>query len=314
MAKEDTPVIQAFPTAYMRDGLAPFEQSNVSIASAPFLYGLTIYSVFPVFWNEEEQRLYAFRLNDHFKRLQNSSKIMAFDQFLTDWDYARFEKAMKELLAENKIKQDALVRVSVFVDDLLKGTRMHQLKHSLCAFIYPASQFFGKDHISLGVSSWTRTPDNSIPSRAKINGSYVNASLMKHEAVLNGFDDAIALDVNGHVAESTVANLFLVKEGQLFTPSSTTDLLEGITRDTVFKLAEKLGIPCVQRVVDRSELYYADEIFLCGSSANITPVTSVDHRPVGAGRPGDITKRLAAKYMYSGRGNQPLFPEWITKI
>jgi branched-chain amino acid aminotransferase len=301
MAKEDTPVIQAFPTAYMRDSLMPFEQSNVSIASAPFLYGLTIYTVFPAFWNDKDRQLYAFRLPDHFKRLQNSSRIMAFDDFLQNWDYARFEAAMKELLIKNDIRQDALVRVSVFVDDILKGTRMHHLKHSLCAFIYPATQFFGKDEVSLGVSSWTRTADNSIPSRAKINGSYVNASLMKHEAVLNGFDDAIALDGQGHVTESTVANLFLVKDGRLFTPSSTVDLLEGITRDTVFRLADELGVTCSQRVIDRSELYIADEMFLCGSSANITAVTAVDHRSIGEGKIGPITGRLLKAYIVAGR-------------
>jgi branched-chain amino acid aminotransferase len=212
-------------TAYFRDDFVSFDKANLSIASAPFLYGLTIYTVFPVFWNDKQQQLYMFRLGDHFKRLQNSSKIMAFDDFLKDCDYRQFESTMKELLVQNRVRQDALVRVSVFVDDILKGTRMHELRHSLSAFVYPVTPFFKKTEIALGVSSWTRTPDNAIPARAKINGSYVNASLMKHEAVLNGFDDAIALDSHGHVAESTVANVFLVKEGQLFTPSSSTATL-----------------------------------------------------------------------------------------
>jgi branched-chain amino acid aminotransferase len=300
-------------TAYFRDGFVPFNKANLSIASAPFLYGLTVYTVVPVFWNDKQQRLYMFRLPDHFKRLQNSSRIMAFEDFLKDWDYAKFEKTVKELLRENNVKQDCLVRASVFVDDILKGTRMHQLKHSLSAFAYPATPFFKKTEVELGVSSWTRTPDNAIPSRAKINGSYVNGALMKHEAVLNGFDDAIALDSQGHVAESTVANLFLVRDGQLFTPSSTTDLLEGITRDTVFKLAEKLGISCSQRVIDRSELYIADEMFLCGSTANITAVISVDHRPIGTGQTGPITGKLLKAYIGAGRGHKD-FTGWTTPV
>jgi branched-chain amino acid aminotransferase len=295
---------------YFRDDFVPFGQANLSIASAPFLYGLSIYTVFPVFWNETEKKLYMFRLPDHFRRLQNSSKILAFDDFLRQWDYDRFELTMRELLRRNKIRQDGLVRASVFVDDILKGTRMHELKHSLSAFVYPAAPFFGKSNVKLGVSSWQRTPDNAMPSRAKINGSYVNAALMKHEAVLNGFDDAIALDAHGHVAESTVANLFLVKGGRLLTPSSTTDLLEGITRDSVFTLAEHLGIECEQRVIDRSELYIADEMFLCGSSANITPVIAVDHRPIGSGRPGPVTKKLLKAYENVGRNQADFLTDW----
>jgi branched-chain amino acid aminotransferase len=301
-------------TTYFRDDFVPFADAQLSIASAPFLYGLSVYSVFPVFWNDKQRKLYAFRLPDHFRRLQNSSKILAFDDFLTSWDYDKFETTMLELLSRNKVREDSLVRVSVFVDDVLKGTRMHRLKHNLSAFVYPATPFFHKDSIELGVSSWTRTPDNAIPSRAKINGSYVNAALMKHEAVLNGFDDAISLDNQGHVAESTVANLFLVKDGRLITPSSTTDLLEGITRDTVFKLADHFGIECEQRVVDRSELYIADEMFLCGSSANLTPVVAVDHRPIGNGKPGPVSKNLLKTYAGIGRRQSDLFHDWTTAV
>ena len=281
-------------TAYFRDGFVPFEQANISIASAPVLYGLSVYTVFPVFWNDKDQKLYMFRLEDHFKRLQNSAKILALDGFLEDWDYKKFQRIMQELILKNNPKQDSLVRVSVFVDDTLKGARMHGLKHGLSAFIYPSESLLPKTGAKLCVSNWRRTPDNAIPSRAKINGSYVNAALMRHEAFLNGFDDAISLDEQGHVAESTVANIFLVKDGRLVTPSTSTDLLEGITRDTVFGLSEHFGIACEQRTIDRSEIYLADEIFLCGSSMQIAPVTSIDHRRIGSGEQGPITKQLLA--------------------
>jgi branched-chain amino acid aminotransferase len=300
--------------AYFRDDFVPFTEANLSIASAPVLYGLSIYTVFPVFWNGKRQKLYMFRLSDHFRRLQNSAKIMAFDDFLKDWDYQRFERTMRELLRKNGIRQDSLVRISVFVDDVLKGTRMHGLRHDLSAFVYPLAPLLPKTGARLGVSSWCRTPDNAIPSRAKINGSYVNAALMKHEALLNGFDDAISLDQHGHVAESTVANLFIVKNGRLITPSESTDLLEGITRDTVFKLASHLDIPYEQRAIDRSELYVVDEIFLCGSSMRLTPVISVDHRAIGSGTPGPLTEKLSAAYDNSGRRQTDPFPEWSTTV
>lgn len=288
-------------TAYFRDNFVPFDEAQLSIASAPVLYGLSVYTVFPVFWNEEAGKAYMFRLEDHFKRLQNSAKLMAFNDFLEEWDFALFEKTMNELLVKNEVKADSLVRVSIFVDDILQGTRMHGLKHSLSAFVYEAFPMLPAAGAKLCVSSWRRTPDNAIPARAKINGGYVNAALMKHEAILNGFDDAISLDEQGHVAEATVANIFLVQKDTLLTPSNSTDLLEGITRDTVFKLAKDLGLPYIQRTIDRSELYSADEVFLCGSSMNITPVISIDHRPIGAGKVGAITKQLMDAYDQMGR-------------
>lgn len=300
--------------AYIRDEFVPFSEANLSIASAPVLYGLSIYTVFPVFWNDKTKELNAFRLDKHFKRLQNSARILAFDDFLDNWTFSQFEKVMKELLVKNEVEQDGLVRVTIFVDDILKGTRMKGLKHSMSAFVYPAAPMLPTTGAKLGVSSWRRTPDNAIPSRAKINGSYVNASLMKHEAISNGFDDAVALDDQGHVTESTVSNIFIVRGGNLITPDGSADLLEGITRDTVFKMAEQQGIECQERVIDRSELYIADEIFLCGSSMNIAPVLSIDHRNIGDGKVGEITKQFMKLYDDLGRGNSSTFKEWLTKI
>ena len=300
--------------AYFRDDYVPFDKANLSIASAPVLYGLSIYTVFPVFWDEWTKQLNMFRLDRHFKRLQNSARILAFEDFLKDWDYLQFESVMKELLQKNKTQQDSLVRVTVFVDDILKGTRMKDLKHSLSAFVYPAAPLLPVSGARLGVSSWRRTPDNSIPSRAKINGSYVNAALMKHEAIMSGFDDAIALDEQGHVTESTVSNMFIVRGGNLITPDGSADLLEGITRDSVFKLAAKLGLDCKERVIDRSELYIADEIFLCGSSMSIVPVISIDHRHIGDGKPGKITKQFMSMYEDLGRGKAASFKKWLTPV
>lgn len=299
------------PTAYFRDRFVPVELAHLSIASAPVLYGLSIYTVFPVFWNADDQQLSMFRLPDHFRRLQNSAKLMAFDDFNRQWSYQQFAATMNNLLVKNKIRRDCLVRVAVFVDDILQGTRMHGLPHRLSAFVY-APPLVPKTGVRLAVSSWRRTPDNAIPSRAKINGSYVNASLMKHEAVMNGFDDAIALDEQGHVAESTVSNIFLVRDDRLVTPSGSTDLLEGITRDTIFTLANHLDIHHEQRMIDRSELYLADEVFLCGTSLQIVPAIEIDRRVVGNGKPGPITKQLMAAYQTHGHGQAN--NNWLTAV
>lgn len=300
--------------SYFRDKFVPFAEANLSIASASVLYGLSIYTVMPVFWNDEKGQLNMFRLEDHFRRLQNSARIVAFDDFLKDWDYQKFQQVIRDLLKKNHVEQDGLVRITIFVDDILKGARMKGLKHSLSVFVYPSAPPFPLSGAKLGVSSWRRTSDNAIPARAKINGSYVNAALMKHEATSNGFDDAIALDEAGHVTESTVSNIFFVRGGKLITPTNSADLLEGITRDTIFKLAGKLRIDYEEKVVDRSELYIADEIFLCGSSMNIAPVVSVDHRPIADGKPGQLTKKLINAYEDLGHGQAGFFKQWLTPI
>lgn len=299
---------------YLRDDFVTFAEANLSIASSPVLYGLSVYTVFSLNWNEQQQKLYIFRLKDHYQRLINSARIMDFHNFATEWSYERFEKTMLELIGQNDIQEDALVRVTVYIDELIAGTKIHGLKNSLSAYIYPMGEILSLDGINVCISSWVRNADNSIPAKAKINGSYVNASLMKNEAILNGYDDAIALDHNGHVAESTVANLFIVRDGKLATPDTSTDILEGITRDSLIEVAKKMSITVEERSIDRTELYKSSEAFVCGTSARITPVLSIDKRPIGNGQPGEVTKRLAHEYKAIQRGDNPDFISWCQSV
>lgn len=298
-------------TAYLRDQFVPFKEANLSIASSPILYGLSVYTVFSANWNEQHQTLHVFRLEDHYKRLVNSAKIMDFHSFAEEWPYEKFKQTMIDLLQKNSVRESVLVRVTIFIDELMAGTRIHDLKNSLSAYIYPVGEILPLSGAHVCVSSWQRTADNAIPSRAKINGSYINASLMKNEALLNGYDEAIAIDQHGHVSEGTIANLFLVKDGVLITPSASTDILEGITRDSVLRLAEYFKIPVVERAIDRSELYTADEAFFCGSSARITPILSIDRRVVGnSNKSGRIASKLTQGYSAIQSGEKALFPEW----
>lgn len=299
---------------FFRDEFVKFNRANVSIASSPVLYGLSVYTVFNLNWNETDHKLYAFRLRDHFDRLVNSAKIMDFHGFVETWTYEKFEKVMLELVQRNNIQEDALVRITVFVDELIAGTKIHGLTNSLSAYIYPMGRILPQNGVRLCVSSWVRNSDNSIPAKAKINGSYVNASLMKNEAIMNGYDDAIALDHNGHVSESTVANLFIVRGGKLATPDTSTDILEGITRDSLIELAPLLGIEVEERSIDRTELYKSDEAFLCGSSARIVPITSIDNRTIGVGKTGKLTARLMKKYEAIQRGIDSDFAKWRLEI
>jgi branched-chain amino acid aminotransferase len=297
--------------AFMRDSFVPFRDATVSIASSPVLYGLSVYTVFSVNANEADGKRYAFRFPDHYRRLVNSAAIMDMNNFAAAWPYEKFEKTMRELIARNVAAfapgEDVLVRVTVFVDELIAGTKIHGLKHSLSAYVYPMGAILPRDGINVCVSSWSHGIDNMIPPRAKVNGLYANNSLAKNEAIMNGYDDAISLDEGGRVTEATVANLFIVRDGVLITPGVDTDLLEGITRASVIAIAREAGIPVAERTIDRTELYIADEAFISGSSARITPVLSVDKRPVGAatdhsGALGPITKRIFDLYEAAQRG------------
>lgn len=299
---------------YFRDSWVPFNEANLSIASSPVLYGLSVYTVFNAIWNEDKKELNVFRLEDHFKRLCNSASIMDFENFEDKYSYEEFEKMMKELLYKNKVQENALVRVTLFIDELVAGTKINGLKNSMSAYVYPMGEILPKSGVNVCVSSWTRASDNMIPARAKVNGQYVNASLMKNEALQNGYDEAIALDASGHVSEGTVANLFIIRDGKLITPDMATDILEGITRNSIIEIANELGIEHEQRTIDRTELYIADEAFMCGSSANVTPILSIDKRKVGNGKIGKITKMISDEYSKIQKGENPRFAKWIIKV
>jgi branched-chain amino acid aminotransferase len=299
---------------YFRDQWVPFNEANLSIASSPVLYGLSVYTVFNAIWNEDKKELNIFRLKDHYKRLCNSASIMDFENFEDKYSYEEFEKMMKELLYKNKVQENALVRVTLFIDELVAGTKINGLKNSMSAYVYPMGEILPKSGVNVCVSSWTRASDNMIPARAKVNGQYVNASLMKNEALQNGYDEAIALDASGHVSEGTVANLFIIRDCKLITPDMATDILEGITRSSIIEIANELGIEHEQRTIDRTELYIADEAFMCGSSANVTPILSIDKRKVGNGKIGKITKMISDEYSKIQKGENSRFAKWIIKV
>jgi len=312
--------------AFVRDSFVPFKDANVSIASSSVLYGLSVYTVFSVNWNEAEKKRYAFRLKDHYKRLVNSAAIMDFNKFAPAWPYEKFEATMRELVQRNAVEgEDVLVRATVFVDALIAGTKIHDLPHALSAYAYPMGQILPRAGVNMCVSSWTHGIDNVIQSRAKVNGGYANNSLIKNEAILNGYDDAIVLDVHGRVTEATVANIFIVRNGVLITPGVSVDILEGITRASIIAIARDAGIPVEERIVDRTELYIADEAFISGSSARLVPIMSVDKRPVGGaavgganangGAAGPITQILSEKYAAAQRGTDGgTYAAWRTEV
>lgn len=274
---------------YFDNKIVPLAEANLSVASSAVLYGLSVYTVFPLFPIGE--KLAVFRLDDHYNRLINSARIIGIDTFETNWNSDQFKKAIETLATANKIKERTFVRATIHVTDLVPGVRSRGLETKLSMFAYEAKAIIPQDGARLKTSVWRRIPDYAIPSRAKVNGAYVNSVLGKQDAIDSGYDDCLFLDSFGHVCELSAANIFIVRDGVLITPERSNDILEGINRKTVLELAKEMNIPTMERTIDLTELYIADEIFACGTSAFIAPVIEIDARKIKNG-PGPITKKL----------------------
>lgn len=300
-----------YEQAYFDNGIRPLKEANLSVAGSAVLYGLSVYTVFPVHTNEKGE-LVAFRLKDHFERLLNSARIIGIDTFEQDWDESRFLKAVKEVIDANNVQDKAFVRATVHVDELVPGTRSRGLKTVLSIFIYEATPIIPQDGARLKTSVWRRIPDYAIPSRAKVNGAYVNSVLAKQDAIDSGYDDCIFLDASGHVCELSAANIFIVRNNTLITPGTTSDLLEGINRRTVLELAKDMNIEVLERDIDLTELYIADEVFACGTSAYIAPIFEIDARRVRNKVLGPITKKLSEKYFDVLHGRDVRYENLLT--
>ena len=298
-----------YDKAFLDSSIVPIGAAAMSVASSAVLYGLSVYSVFPVCKTKSGPA--AFRVGDHFKRLIDSARIMGIDTFERDWTQERFVETVRALAAANELRDDAFVRVSVHVSELIPGTRSRGLATAVSMFAYEAVPILSAAGARLKTSVWRRVPDYAIPSRAKVNGAYVNSVLAKQDALDSGYDDCIFLDGAGHVCELSAANVFVVRDGVLSTPGTSNDILEGISRRTVLELARDMGIPTAERVIDLTELYIADEAFASGTSAFISPIAEIDKRIIGRA-PGPITAAIKEKYREVLHGEDPRYERLLT--
>jgi len=291
----------------------PLADAKVGIMTHGFLYGTAVFEGIRAYWNEEHGQLYALQTRAHYERMTDSAKVMLMD---LGRSVDELIELTVELLRRNGYREDAYVRPTLYKSTEAIGVRLHNLDCQLNIFAVPFGEYIAIDRgISAQTVSWRRNSDVSIPSRSKIVGAYVNSAFSKTEAQLNGFDEAIVLTLDGHVSEGSAENLFIVRKGQLITPGVADDILEGVTRAAMMQLAKnELGLDTSSRTIDRSELYIADEVFLCGTGAQISPVTSVDHRSVGTGDVGPVTQRLMALYFDAVRGRLPAYSDWLTPI
>lgn len=286
--------------AFFDGKIVPYEQAKVGVATHAFNYGTGAFAGVRAYWNEAEEQLFLFRPYDHFQRLLNSAKMLFID---VEWNKAELTEITIELLRTESYKQNVYIRPLVYKKDELIGVRLHDLEPGFTMFAIPFEQYVKNDtgaHVTF--SSWRRVDDNMIPARGKITGTYINSAFIKTDAHNAGFDEALVLNVDGHVSEATAMNFFMVRGGKLITPPVTDNILEGITRRTVMELAVDAGIEVLERSIDRTEVYLADELFLTGTAAQVTAVTKVDHRPVGTGEMGGVTTMLRELFADAVRG------------
>jgi len=297
---------------YFEGNFVPLNEAKVSIMTHAFMYGTAVFEGIRAYWNEEQGQLYALKVREHVERIRNSCKVMLMEPVPS---VDQLTSIVVEVVRRNGWQEDVYIRPSFYKSTLAIGVKLHGLEHQLYVLTVPFGNYVDIDNgIRIGTVSWRRTSDTSIPSRAKIVGSYVNPAFAKTEAMLNGFDEALVLTESGHASEGSAENLFMVRDGVLVTPPVVDDILEGITRQGIIEIASDMGIPVVARSIDRSELYIADEVFLCGTGAQLSPVIEVDHRPVGSGAIGPVTAQLKDRYFDIVRGRVPEYSHWVTPI
>jgi len=295
--------------AYFRKQFVPLEEANLNVMTNFMHYGTGVFEGIRGNWNSQQKQLFLFRNQEHYERLLNGCHILDIDLPYTVDDLCRITV---ELAEKCGFEEDVYVRPLAYKSSETLGVRLHNLEADFLAFIFPWGPYLDTDRAKCCVSSW-RFP-NEIP-RAKFTGLYVTNAMAKSEAIEKGFDEAIMLTPNGYVAEGSGENLFILKNGKLITPPSSDGILVGITRDTVMKLAqEELGIETVERHIDRIELYSAEECFLTGTAAHITPVAEIDQRKIADGEIGAVTHQLQTLYNDVIINNNPKYAKWCTPV
>ena len=303
----------ATPTAFFEGQFVPLEQANINIMTHAFNYGTAVFEGIRGNWNEEQGEMYLFKVPEHIRRIRQSAKIMRMEIRYTDAEIAAM---VQQVAARSGYHEDVYIRPMVYKASKVVGLRVHNLDDEFLIFVTPFGAYLDPDAgARCMTSSWRRVDDTAIPARAKVTGIYVNNSMAKTEANLNGFDEAIMLNNDGHVSEGSGENIIMLRHGKLVTPSPSDNILEGITLETALALAKThLGLDVERRSIDRTELYIADELFMTGTAAHVTPITEVDRVPVGDGKPGAVSKQIQDLYFKMITGRMPQYLDWLTPV
>jgi len=294
----------------MNGNLMPLNEAKVSITAPGLSYAALVFEGIRAYWNENDQELLVFRLDDHLKRFSNSMKILKFEKTPS---LDLIKKQIIENIIANNYKEDIYIRLQGYIDDWGEMALRSPVSTSIVSYPRPRSIDFNKGK-NFTVSSWQRLDDNASPPRVKASANYLNSRLASIQAKESGFEGAILLTSNGKVSEGPGGCIFLIREGVMITPSVSSGILESITRDSVLKIAKEKNLIVESRDVDRTELYIADEIFYCGTGQEIMPILSVDKILAGEGKVGDITALFQKEYTQIVRGENEAFNFWITPI
>jgi len=296
------------PYAWFDGKCIPFQEAKISIATHALHYGTAAFGGMRAIPNPENQTEFLlFRTDKHIKRLSQSAKLL-----LSDINEEYIFNALKEIIKINKPNKPIYIRPFIYTSDLGIAPRLHNIETNFFIYCIELGDYLSPEGVSCRMSSWTRQEDRSLPLRGKISGAYITSSLAKTEASLSGFDEALLLNSSGKVSEASGMNLFIVRDGNLITPGVDQDILEGITRGSVMELAKSLDINVIERPVDKTELYIADEVFLTGTAAKITPIKQIESTKLIGERP--IMNKLKSKLLEITEGRSRDYDSWVTRI
>ena len=275
-------------------------------------YGTGCFEGIRAYWNAKKEQLYLLQPAAHYDRLRRSTNIM---RMALPYSTEELVSLTVDLLRRNEYRTDVYIRPLMFKAAEEIGVRLHNLDEIFAIYTNPFGKYIATEAARCMVSTWRRVPDEALPARAKITGAYAQSALAKSEAMENGFDEAIVMTIDGHVSEGSAENIFMFKDGEMITPPVTDDILEGVTRKLLLKVAaEELRLKVVERSIDRTELYTCDELLLCGTGVEIQPVVEVDRRPIADGRVGEYTQELQTIYFGAVRDELPKYAGWSVPV
>ncbi len=297
--------------AYFEGKIVPLEEAKIGVVTHAFNYGTGVFEGIRGNWNSSQEQLFLFRVREHYARLLRSCSML---NIKLPYSLDDFERITLDLVEKCDFREDIYVRPLAYKSSDVVGLRVHDLEDDFLIYIVPFGNYLDSDAgIRCTFSSWTRIQDSVIPPSAKVTGMYVANSLAKSEAVWRGYDEAILLTQDGNVSEGSGENIFLIKDGVLSTPRQEDGILAGITRDTVIELAQNvLGLKVVERQIPKTDVYVADEFFMTGTAAHVTPVVEVDGRPLGDGAVGPVTRELQRLYFDVVKGENNSYSHWLT--
>ena len=298
--------------AFFKNQFVPLAEAKIGVMTQALHYGTAVFEGIRGNWNSEHKQIYLFRLKEHYQRLLNGCQVL---RIRLSYTVEEMCQITVELAQKCGFEEDIYVRPLAYKCSEALGVRLHDIDDDFLVFIIPWGRYIDVDKARCCVSAWRRPDDNVAPPQVKIMGNYASNALAKSDAIESGFDEAIMLSPDGYVSEGSGENIFLVLDGKLVTPATYNNILPGITRNCVIKLARnELGLETMERPIDRGELYTAEECFLTGTAAHVTPVSEIDHRKIGSGEIGKITKKLQKIYAEVITGNNPKYLDWCMPV